>query len=185
GLVIWDLTAIAMDESNAKRRELYRRVVLASGSIPIMVQPVKIDGNLYADGGTRAQLFFEKGFFPALRQIKKYHEEHKSPLPNLTLHIIVNGKLGLEAMCASDCLKGIASRALETLLDANEIGDLYHLKYVLGLFGFLRSNIRSYNLTIIFLSSQLHERNFLLVLPCAAGANGSFQNPCNFPVCLR
>ena len=54
-LVIWDLTAIAMDETNQNRLALYRQVVLASASIPILVPPVKIDGNLYADGGARAQ----------------------------------------------------------------------------------------------------------------------------------
>jgi hypothetical protein len=131
-LVIWDLTAIAMDKANPKRLDLYRQVVLASASIPILVQPVSIDGNLYADGGARAQLFFEKGFFPAFKKMKDRNALH----PNLTLHIIVNGKLGLEPTCVSDCLKEIASRTLEELLDANEIGDLYHIEYVLKLNGY-------------------------------------------------
>jgi len=128
-LVIWDLTAIAMDKANPKRLELYRQVVLASASIPILVQPVKIDGNLYADGGARAQLFFEKGFFPAFRTMKERQALH----PNLTLHIIVNGKLGVDPTCVSDCLKEIAMRTLDMLLDANAIGDLYHMEYVLRL----------------------------------------------------
>lgn len=129
-LVIWDLTEIAMDKANPKRLELYRQVVLASASIPILVQPVMIDGNLYCDGGARSQLFFEKGFFPTLRQMKKQGVLH----PNLTIYIIVNGKLGLApTSCVSDCLPQIVSRTLDTLLDANEIGDLYRIKYVLDI----------------------------------------------------
>jgi len=126
-LVIWDLTAIAMDKEKPKRLQLYRQVVLASASIPIMVQPVEIDGNLYADGGARAQLFFEKAFFPAFRKMKALNRLH----PDLTLHVIVNGKLGLEPTCVQDCLKPIALRALAMLLDANAIGDLYHIELVL------------------------------------------------------
>ena len=46
-LVIWDLTAIALNDANPNRLKLYRKVVFASASIPIMVPPVAIDGNLY------------------------------------------------------------------------------------------------------------------------------------------
>jgi predicted acylesterase/phospholipase RssA len=127
--VIWDLTAIAMDKANPNRVDLYRQVVLASASIPILVQPVQIDGELYADGGARAQLFFEKRFF---RVFQKMKDEQKL-YPNLTLHVIVNGKLGLERTNVNDCIKDIAFRTLDMLLDANEIGDLYHIEYVLRL----------------------------------------------------
>jgi hypothetical protein len=126
-LVIWDLTAIAMDETNPHRLDLYRQVVLASASIPILVPPVKIDGNLYADGGARAQLFFEGGLLPRLREVSH---------TNLTLYVIVNGKLGMETNCVSDCLKDLTLRTLDMLLDANGIGDLYHIKYELDRIGF-------------------------------------------------
>jgi hypothetical protein len=126
-LVIWDLTAIAMDETNKNRLELYRQVVLASASVPILVPPVKIDGNLYADGGARAQLFFESGLLPGLRDVSH---------TNLTLYVIVNGKLGMETNCVSNCLKDLTLRTLDMLLDANAIGDLYHIKYELDRIGF-------------------------------------------------
>ena len=126
-LVIWDLTAIAMDETNKHRLGLYRQVVLASASIPILVPPVRIDGNLYADGGARAQLFFEKGLLPNLREVSH---------TNLMLHVIVNGKLGMETNCVSDCLKELTLRTLDMLLDANGIGNLYHIKYELDRIGF-------------------------------------------------
>jgi len=126
-LVIWDLTAIAMDHTNQNRLKLYRQVVLASASIPILVPPVKIDGNLYADGGARAQLFFESGLLPNLREVSH---------TNLTLYVIVNGKLGMETNCVRNCLKDLTLRTLDMLLDANGIGDLYHIEYELDRIGF-------------------------------------------------
>ncbi len=126
-LVIWDLTAIAMDETNKNRMALYRQVVLASASIPILVPPVKIDGNLYADGGARAQLFFESGLLPNRKEVAH---------TNLTLYVVVNGKLGIETNCVSDNLKDLTLRTLDMLLDANGIGDLYRLKSELTNVGF-------------------------------------------------
>ncbi|MBN2506254.1 MAG: patatin-like phospholipase family protein [Verrucomicrobia bacterium] len=121
-LVVWDLTAIAMDEANSGRLDLYRDVVLASASIPIMVPPVPIAGQLYADGGARAQLFFEGSFLPTMRRVRPAGH------PPLTFHVVVNGKIGVAARCVSDCLPDIAMRTLEMLLDANAIGNLYQVK---------------------------------------------------------
>jgi predicted acylesterase/phospholipase RssA len=129
-LVIWDLTRIAADETNPNRLDLYRKVVLASASIPIAVPPVDIDGNLYSDGGVRAQLFFDKHFAPAVQDLVK-----ASGLAGeqLMVHVIVNGQIGLQTNCVCDCLtdlsltKGILPRTLDMLLDANANGDLYRV----------------------------------------------------------
>ncbi|HTL59560.1 MAG TPA: patatin-like phospholipase family protein [Candidatus Limnocylindrales bacterium] len=137
-LIIWDLTAIAMDTTNPKRLDLYRQVVLASASIPILVSPVNIDGNLYADGGARAQLFFEKDFFQTFRHIKEMEEAGGARHPDLTFHIIINGKMGPDpnAACVKDCLSGIAKSTLDMLLDANETGNLYQIEHVRNRIGF-------------------------------------------------
>jgi hypothetical protein len=129
-LVIWDLTAIALDDANPNRLKPYRKVVFASASIPIMVPPVAIDGHLYADGGTRAQLFFQRNFLPALRRLPP------SQRPDLTFHIIVNGKIGVATNCVRDRLPSIALRTLDLLLDANELGNLYQIDYVRDAIGF-------------------------------------------------
>ncbi len=129
-LVIWDLTKIAADESNPRRLELYRNVVFASASIPIAVPPVDIDGNLYSDGGVRAQLFFQGHLTPAARKLASVG---KSAGGHLRVHVIVNGQLGVQTNCVWDCLtdasfeKGIAPRVLEMMLDANANGDLYRI----------------------------------------------------------
>ena len=128
-LVIWDLTRIASDDTNPNRLQLYRDVVFASASIPILVPPVNIDGNLYADGGARAQLFFEKDFFPSFRHLKDAHENGPAH-PDLAFHIIVNGQLGLQTNYTSDCLLPITKRTLAMLLDSNELGNLYQIEHV-------------------------------------------------------
>jgi hypothetical protein len=123
-LAVWDLTKIATDEANPHRLELYRRVVYASACIPVWVAPVNIDGNFYADGGVRSQLFFERHFIPAVGDLA---EKFGSPGPRLMVHVIVNGQLGVQTNCVSDCLASIVPRALEMLLDANANGDLYRV----------------------------------------------------------
>ena len=51
-------------------------------------------------------------------------------------YVIVNGKLGMQTNCVSDCLRDLTLRTLDMLLDANAIGDLYHIKYELDRIGF-------------------------------------------------
>ena len=49
----WNLTQIAQQRAYA----LYRQIVLASASMPVLTSPVEIDGALHVDGGTRLQVF--------------------------------------------------------------------------------------------------------------------------------
>src|SRR5205814_278755 len=110
-----------------QRYKLYRKAVLASASIPLAVDPVQIDGNLYVDGGVRAQLFFEKSLFPGIRQLKK-----SEPNLDLKFHVIVNGKLCTDELRGAPTgLAGIGERVLSLLLDANEVGNLYQLEYLI------------------------------------------------------
>ena len=126
-LVIWDMTKIAVDESNPNRLELYRRVVLASASIPVWVPPVEIDGSLYGDGGVRAQLFVEDHFLPALRATQSYRKGQRKALVHVRFYVVVNGKVGLDPICEPDKLLEIGTRTLDMILDAAEVGDLYRI----------------------------------------------------------
>jgi predicted acylesterase/phospholipase RssA len=49
---VWNLSAIAKDGN----LELYRKVLLASASFPIVFPPVEIDGHLFIDGAARSNL---------------------------------------------------------------------------------------------------------------------------------
>ena len=49
---IWNMSLIAKDGN----LELYRKVLLASASFPIVFPPVEIDGHLFVDGAARSNL---------------------------------------------------------------------------------------------------------------------------------
>ena len=49
---VWNMSQIAKDG----KLELYRKVLLASASFPIMFPPVEIDGHLFVDGAARSNL---------------------------------------------------------------------------------------------------------------------------------
>jgi predicted acylesterase/phospholipase RssA len=49
---VWDMSAIAKDGN----LELYRKVLLASASFPIVFPPVEIDGHLFIDGAARSNV---------------------------------------------------------------------------------------------------------------------------------
>jgi hypothetical protein len=126
-LVIWDLTSVAMDESNPARLALYRRIALASASLPILAPPVEIDGYFHADAGPRAGLCFEQ-FLPSILRWQRSELIH----PPFTLHLILNGKLEAGSAPIGDSLKEISFRTLELLVDANKIEALYSVKRALA-----------------------------------------------------
>ncbi|WP_371195274.1 patatin-like phospholipase family protein [Glaciecola sp. SC05] len=51
----WNMTLIAQ-ENKPGALDLYRKVLLASASMPVAFPPVEIDGHLFADGGIRANI---------------------------------------------------------------------------------------------------------------------------------
>ena len=49
---VWNMSQIAKDGN----LELYRQVLLASASFPIVFPPVEIDGHLFVDGAARSNV---------------------------------------------------------------------------------------------------------------------------------
>lgn len=137
-LHIWDLTAIA----GAREYELYRTVLLASASAPVIFPPVEIDGTLHADGGVKANLFFRNKLLPGIaaghrRARQRLSTTRAASRPATTrataleptIYVIVNGQLGPAYSAAQDCLLPLAERAVNCLMDSNNIGCLYEIKY--------------------------------------------------------
>jgi predicted acylesterase/phospholipase RssA len=137
-LVIWDLTAIAQD----RNYDLYRKVVLASASVPALYPPVMIDDVPQVDGGVRASLFFRKNLVKKLRATTRAVNTRAvrrrasatdrsatapatEPADEPQVYIIVNGTVdNVGSQCTADCLLPIAERAISCLLDANAVGSL-------------------------------------------------------------
>jgi hypothetical protein len=131
-LVVWNMGLIAKSGS-ARALELFHQVILASTSIPVAFPPVlidvEIDGNRYdemhADGGTLTQLFFYGGIIDikAARR-NAYGYDFKSAGG---IYIIRNGQLIPEPREVDRNLRAISSRAIDTMIKATVVGDLYRI----------------------------------------------------------
>jgi len=112
--VPWNLTYIAKRAAsgNPDYYELYRKIVLASASIPGAVEPQFIRGFMHVDGGTRRNVFLPT----VLSQVEE-------PLLRaevaIDLCVIVNGKLGVAKRIAETGVLDVAGRAIEIMIDAN------------------------------------------------------------------
>lgn len=127
--VIWNMTAIAA-VGGAAGLDLFRKVLLASASIPGVFPPVMIDveiagtryQEMHVDGGAMAQVFL---YPPSLRlsdQSKAIAAQRTR-----TLYLIRNARLDPEWANVERRTLGILTRAIGSLVDTQGIGDLYRL----------------------------------------------------------
>jgi hypothetical protein len=134
-LVVWDMGEIASRGTSADLA-LFRKVLLASASIPGYFPPipitVNVDGKpveeLHVDGGVTASLFFRSPHVSP-RQLHKLGEQ---PLAGSNVYIIVAGKLYADPGCVERRLIPIATNSISALLYSQCRGDLFQL-YALAL----------------------------------------------------
>jgi hypothetical protein len=130
-LVIWDMGAIATS-GKPGALELFRKVMLASASIPVAFPavyfPVVADGKKYeemhVDGGTATQVFFY-GF-----TLDLHAAAQEVGIPGrvpIRLYVIRNGKLTVPWQLMLPRILPIAERSLHGLLGAQVVGDLYRI----------------------------------------------------------
>lgn len=124
--VVWNMTAIAASQDPGAV-ELFRRILLASASIPAAFPPVMIDVTLegttyqemHVDGGTMAQVFF---YPPSadLRQLEAIERQR-------VLYVIRNARLDPDWASVERRTMSIATRAIASLTRTQGIGDLYRI----------------------------------------------------------
>ena len=133
-LVIWDLGAIAAG-NDPHRLDLFRKVLLASASMPGLLPPVainvEIDGKpyteLHVDGGVTASLFLQPrmlGIDPA------------GPPPTSlggNVYVIIAGKLFPDSFPVQRRLFQVSEGSISSLLQAQFEGDLLRV-YLLTLY---------------------------------------------------
>ena len=132
-LVIWDMGKIAsIGDGNALK--LFRKVILASASIPIVFPPVylnvevndEIYDEMHVDGGISRQVFFLhdvlQGFEKALKE-----KDIDARRIKYEIFVIRNGYVDSLYKEIPDKLSAIAERTVETMTNAQSIGDLYQL----------------------------------------------------------
>jgi predicted acylesterase/phospholipase RssA len=102
---VWNMTLIA----KAGQLELYRDVLLASASFPIVFPPVEIEGHLFVDGAARSNLVI-----PGVGGQKK-------PNPPLfgagNLYLIDNGKVTMPPQALIRALGPVAATTISVMME--------------------------------------------------------------------
>src|SRR5215468_2353237 len=126
--VIWNIGAIAVSR-HPKSLELFRKILLASASIPGAFQPVlvdvEIDGTrfqeMHVDGGAIAQLFlYPESIDPTALPVRRRQ----------TAYIIRNARLDPEHAEIERRTISIAGRAIGTMLTASGQNDVLRVYFV-------------------------------------------------------
>ena len=132
-LIVWNMGLIAKQQSS-KALDLSRKVMVASASIPVAFPPVfievEIDGEpfdeMHVDGGTLTQVFFYSGILDiAASRREVYGDEFQSAGGGV--YIIRNGQLEPDPVQVDRNLVEISSRAIDTMIKASVVGDLYRI----------------------------------------------------------
>ncbi len=127
--VIWNIGAIA-SSGDPHALDIIHEVLLASAAIPAAFPPVmidvQVDGKTYqemhVDGGCKAQVFLYPPSL-ALKQESEARGIHRDRVA----YIIRNARLDVDWASTERLTMSIASRAIDSLIQTQGIGDLYRL----------------------------------------------------------
>jgi predicted acylesterase/phospholipase RssA len=130
--VVWDMGAIAT-RGDAAALDLFRKVMLASTSIPGVFPPVMIDvevdgkryQEMHVDGAVMKQVFlFRSSFAKELSELTAAggREQH--------LYIIRNGRIDAQWGSTERRTTAVAHRALDALVDRQALNDIYQLQFL-------------------------------------------------------
>ncbi|MFA5143405.1 MAG: patatin-like phospholipase family protein [Candidatus Omnitrophota bacterium] len=132
-LVIWDMGKIASIGGD-KALALFRKVILASASIPIAFPPVYLNvevgdktyDEMHIDGGTTKQVFF---IYDVLQGFDDAFKESGIDFSKIkySIYVIRNGYVDPIWREVPDSLSAIAERSIDTMTNAQGSGDLYQL----------------------------------------------------------
>jgi predicted acylesterase/phospholipase RssA len=140
-LVIWNRGAIA-NSGNPKALELFRKIMVASASIPAFFPPQYFDVEaagknyleMHVDGGVQAEVMLYEN---AIKPFSVAGQRERK------LYIIRNEQVYPSYKYVKPELKSIASRAVDSLLKSQGIGDLYRL------YAYAKRDSLDYNLAFI------------------------------------
>jgi len=126
--VVWNMGLIAT-RGSPEALALFRRVMLASASIPIAFPPVLIEvdvlgkryDEMHVDGFVAANIFLHAGIIDPQRL---YNRLSRAPATYGTF-LIHNGQLAAASDPAERSLRGIAFRSIDVAGRAGMIGDLF------------------------------------------------------------
>lgn len=143
-LVIWDMGAIA-SSGRPDAKELYRKILLASSSVPGFFPPVPIEvevngrkfNEMHVDGGATTGVFLRASNLHLDAQALRAGDQ---PLAGSEAYVIIAGKLYSDAACADRRALKIAASSLESVLYSQTRGELYRI-YTLCQLGGMKYNL--------------------------------------------
>ena len=151
--VIWDMGAIASSK-HTYALELFRKVMLASASIPGAYPAVYINvkakgkqyDEMHVDGGTSSQVFVYPPEFRLKELSKEYNYNRER-----NLYVIFNSKLKPKGQTFKPGLRTIARRSISTLINTQGLGDIYRI--------YLTSQRDKVNFNMAFIPSDIEKES--------------------------
>ncbi len=132
-LVIWDMGKIA-SIGGPGAVKLFRRIILASASVPIAFPPVymdvEVDNEMYdemhVDGGVVKQVFF---LYDVMQGFDRAIKEKGIDISRIKyrIYVIRNGFVDPVYKEIPDRIMAISARSIDTVLNVQSVGDLYQL----------------------------------------------------------
>jgi predicted acylesterase/phospholipase RssA len=127
--VMWDMGRIAMSH-NPDAKSLFRKILLASATLPAVFPPVRIQvrlggqnyDELHVDGGVTRQVFIA----PSILSFAS-RDQKARPAAKPRLFVIRNGKIDPEWQSVNENVLSITQRSISTLIKNQGIGDLYRI----------------------------------------------------------
>lgn len=125
-LTTWDATRLA-DEvvAGTRDRTTFDDVILASTAIPAVFPPVKIEGDLYVDGGVTRNIAYttDYEFDQSLVNLWKREQQGRA-FPKTRVWVIVNNQLGAYPEQLVPSWPAVTQRSLEISIRAATISSL-------------------------------------------------------------
>ncbi|MFA6356223.1 MAG: patatin-like phospholipase family protein [Candidatus Omnitrophota bacterium] len=132
-LVIWDMGKIA-SIGDERALMLFRKILLASASIPIAFPPVylkvqagdKTYDEMHVDGGVVKQVFF---LYDVVQGMEEAAKQKGMNIRNMRygIYVIRNGYAEAVWKEIPDRMSAIAERTVDTMINAQGVGDIYQL----------------------------------------------------------
>src|SRR6202166_4193289 len=144
--VMWDMGRIAMSH-NPDAKNLFRKILLASATLPAVFPPVRIQvrlggqnyDELHVDGGVTRQVFIA----PSIFSFASHDHQSGRPAAKPRLFVIRNGKIDPEWQSVSENVVSITQRSISTLIKNQGIAALSRIYSV------ARRNVIHFNLPSI------------------------------------
>ncbi|MDH3947665.1 MAG: patatin-like phospholipase family protein [Gammaproteobacteria bacterium] len=132
--VIWNMGAIA-NSGHPDALELFRKIMIASASIPLIFPPVYIEveaddqvyDEIHVDGGTASQVFV----YPVRLKLKEIAQQEGISERKRHAYIIRNAELFPKWQAVEPGIVSIGGRSLSMLIKTQGLGDIYRIYWTM------------------------------------------------------